>query len=84
MGCTALVWGKRVIPLQAGSWCRQKCKGCGTRRKVNVKDPDQDLVSCQGDLLGEAGPEFASLISILSMENEDTRLILFLVNTYIE
>lgn len=84
MGCTALIWGERVIPLQAESWSRQKCKGCGTRRKVNVKDPDQDLGSGQGDLLGEVGPGFASLISILSMENEDTRLILFLVNTYIE
>ena len=40
--------------------------------------------SGQGSLLGEAGPGFVSLISILPMENEGARLILFLVNTYPE
>lgn len=46
MGCTALVgMGKRVIPFQAGSWCRQECKGCGTRR-ANIKEPRQHLLVC--------------------------------------
>lgn len=38
----------------------------------------------QGSLLGEAGLGFVSLINILPMENQSTRLILFLVNTYTE
>lgn len=38
--------------------------------------------SGQDSLLGEAGPGFESLINILPMENEGTKIILFLVNLY--